>query len=379
MSPLRQSPLPQNPLPLNLRDLELLHHYTTSTCLTLSSDPSLKALWRINVPQIGFRADYVMHTILSISALHLAHYLPEKREYYAAQGKAHHQSGLRMATSLLANVTNDNCDSIYIFSTMTLFITLATSRTSEDFLLLRNETNGGWLELLKGTYFIIRNYEHSLINSSLSAMFVAGRKRENLREEASLEYPADTDDLQELRYHISDSQLDPHTYSLCTNAIEELRMSLALAMKRNNASLEPGDVVFVWLYKVNNGFLELVSDHCQEAIVIFAYFCALLKMMDTRWWMQGSGINLLNQVWDLLDEQHRLWIRWPIEEIGWVPDPDRAAAKIDPSLISNTIQVPQGPQAQPMDKMYQEHSPHSSVFDHSPQPNNYMSPPGPST
>ncbi|CAG8976332.1 hypothetical protein HYALB_00005739 [Hymenoscyphus albidus] len=298
IGPLRQSPLPQNPLPLNLRDLELLHHYTTSTCLTLSSDPSLKALWRINVPQIGFRADYVMHTILSISALHLAHYLPEKREYYAAQGKAHHQSGLRMATSLLANVTNDNCDSIYIFSTMTLFITLATSRTSEDFLLLRNETNGGWLELLKGTYFIIRNYEHSLINSSLSAMFVAGRKRENLREEASLEYSAETDDLQELRYHISESQLEPHTYSL---------------------------------------------------------------------------------FWDLLDEQHRLWIRWPIEEIGWVPDPDRAAAKIDPSLISNPIQVQQGPQAQPMDKMYQEHSPHSSVYDHSPQPNNYMSPPGPTT
>lgn len=350
--PLARSPLQQNSSPsaLNLRDLELLHHFTTSTCLTLSQEPSLKALWRINVPQIGFQYEYVMHCLLSIAALHMAYLLPEKREYYTSQGTTHHHNGLRLATSLIANVTNENCEPLYIFSTMTLFITIATSRTSDDFLLLGNETNGGWLELLKGTYFIIGNYHDALINSSLGPMFIHGGKRAHMREDAALDYPVETDDLQELRYHVNEAHLNEQTYSLCANAIEELRKSLALAMKGNTLSCEPGDVVFIWLYKVNNGFLELVSAHCQEAIVIFAYFCVLLKLMDTRWWMQGSGVHLLGQIWDLLDEEHRLWIRWPIEEIGWIPDPDRAPIKIDPSL-SAPAPSPLQQEPEHMDKM----------------------------
>lgn len=365
-APLAISPLQQNPSPstLNLRDLELLHHFTTSTCLTLSQEPSLKALWRINVPQIGFQCEYVMHCLLSIAALHKAYFLPEKREYYTLQGKAHHHNGLRLATSFIANVTNDNCESLYIFSTMTLFITIATSRTSDDFMLLGNESNGGWLELLKGTYFIIGNYHDALFNSSLGPMFIHGGKRSNMREDAAINYPAETDVMQELRYHINESHLDKETYNLCANAIEELRKSLALAIKSNTLICEPGDVVFIWLYKVNNGFLELATAHCQEAIAIFAYFCVLLKLMDTRWWMQGSGVHLLGQVWDLLDEEHRLWIRWPIEEIGWIPGPNRVPIKIDPSLSTHTpLPIQQEPQH--MDRMF---------VDQLPQPNTYMSP-----
>jgi hypothetical protein len=35
--------------------------------------------------------------------------------------------------------------------------------------------------------------------------------------------------------------------------------------------------------------------------------------------MEGWSIHLISGIYDSLDEEHRLWLRWPMEEIGWVP------------------------------------------------------------
>jgi hypothetical protein len=41
--------------------------------------------------------------------------------------------------------------------------------------------------------------------------------------------------------------------------------------------------------------------------------------LDSCWWMEGWATHLIAKIYHLLDEEHRLWIRWPIEEIGWIP------------------------------------------------------------
>lgn len=51
----------------------------------------MKIAWRINVPQVGFSYDFAMRGILALSALHMAHYKPEKRDFYIAQAMAQHQ------------------------------------------------------------------------------------------------------------------------------------------------------------------------------------------------------------------------------------------------------------------------------------------------
>jgi hypothetical protein len=97
---------------LNLTDLELLHNYTTSTAFTLHTDPALKVLWRINVAQLGFQNDFVMRGILALSALHLARFRPERRDFYMSQALTQHQAGLRMTTGLLASITKENCSAV---------------------------------------------------------------------------------------------------------------------------------------------------------------------------------------------------------------------------------------------------------------------------
>ncbi len=70
---------------------------------------------------------------------------------------------------------------------------------------------------------------------------------------------------------------------------------------------------------MDDGFIEMLDQRSPPALVIFAHFVVLLKYLGSCWWMQGWSTHLLQEIWSLLDQEHRVWIRWPIEEIGWLP------------------------------------------------------------
>jgi len=65
---------------------ELMHNYCTSTSFTASDNPALQRFIQINVPQIGFTHTLVLHIILAISALHLAHFKLDQEVFYLERG-----------------------------------------------------------------------------------------------------------------------------------------------------------------------------------------------------------------------------------------------------------------------------------------------------
>ncbi|KAL5321363.1 hypothetical protein ACEPPN_009319 [Leptodophora sp. 'Broadleaf-Isolate-01'] len=159
-----------NPLSaLNLTDLELLHNYVTSTAFTTHTDPAMKIAWRINVTQVGFSYDFVMRGILALSALHMAHHKPERRDFYIQQAMLQHETGLRVSTEVLATITEENCTGVYAFSALTLFFTLASPRKPGDLLLVGENRMADWLFLVKGTSFIVYSYEDFPTSGTLRA------------------------------------------------------------------------------------------------------------------------------------------------------------------------------------------------------------------
>jgi hypothetical protein len=303
---------------LNLFDLELLHHFTTSTALTLNGDPVIKTIWRINVPQIGFSYDFVMRGILALSSLHLARFRPEKHELYVSHAKASHQIGLRASTSLLPHVTQENCTALYIFSALTCMIALGSPRNPEDFLLVEDENVAEWLVLFRGTRSIISYSEDSLHSGVLGPMFITGDRRIRVRDTPSNGYSPEEDQLRELQRLIIENTGNQQHLEAYTKAIEELRKSITIIYKIGVQSYEPTDA-FIWIFRVADEYLLLLKERTQEALAIFAHFCVMLKRLSVVWWIEGWSTHLLSQVYSSLDEGHRPWIRWPIEETGWVP------------------------------------------------------------
>lgn len=70
---------------------------------------------------------------------------------------------------------------------------------------------------------------------------------------------------------------------------------------------------------MDDQFIEMLNQRSPLALVVFAHFAVLLKYLGSCWWMQGWPTHLLQEIWEHLDQEHRVWIRWPIEEIGWLP------------------------------------------------------------
>jgi len=304
---------------LNMLDLELLHNFCTSTCYTFHSDPALKTLWRINVPHLAFSCDFVMRAILALSALHLAYFKPEKRDFYLSQAMIQHRIGLRKATSVLPHVTDENCTALYLFTAATCIFTLASPRKPGDFLVIGDSGIAEWLILFRGTRSIIETSYEALRTGIMGPMFIIGARRNQPQEDLFHEHSAEGEQLNELQQLIRGTAVNEQVLQIYSTAIEDLRKSLFLAYGNGPQAFESSDV-FIWLFRVSEDYLMLLRERTQEALAIFAYFCVIPKKLEANWWIEGWSTHLMTRIYNLLDEEHRLWIRWPIEEIGWIPN-----------------------------------------------------------
>lgn len=97
--------------------------------------------------------------------------------------------------------------------------------------------------------------------------------------------------------------------------IEQLQKSYAGA----GTSMTDLSFVFTWLFEVREEFIALLRIPTQEAVVILAFVAVLLNRIPQQWWGNGWAEHLMHRIYALLDDEYRLWIAWPMEEMGWVP------------------------------------------------------------
>lgn len=301
-----------------MQDLELLHHYSTHTASTLHGDSSMTTLLRVMVPKLGFEYEFVMRGVLALSALHLAHFRPDKSDLYLALAVHHQDIGLRAATSLLTSLTEENCSAVYIFSAYTLYHALASPKKPGDLLITGENGVADWLFLLKGCSYIMSSSYDSLLAGPFGPMFKAGSRRNEIREAHAASLPPLELPVDELRALIHTTVHDQAHLKEYDAAIAELRKSLVMSYYQG-AKYEGGEL-FIWLFRATQGFLKLLRSQTPESLTILAYFCVLLSRCEYHWWLEGWSVHLISKIYELLSPEYRLWIRWPIEEIGWIPD-----------------------------------------------------------
>ena len=119
-----------------------------------------------------------------------------------------------------------------------------------------------------------------------------------------------------LRARIQATVTDASLLQTYAHALDELE--LALIVRQDPAA--PRDVLdaMVWLWVMSDEFVPLLRLPTQEAVAIFAHFCVLLKHHESHWWLQGWGDHIMVRAREILDEEHRGWIEWPMREMGWM-------------------------------------------------------------
>lgn len=101
-------------------DLELMHHFTSSTYQTLTTDPVTQNLWRTGVIRMALSCDYLMLSILSVSALHMKHLNPTRSQEMQAQSVLYHEEASRLIVGVMEHEGTDRNEK-FLFSVLTIF------------------------------------------------------------------------------------------------------------------------------------------------------------------------------------------------------------------------------------------------------------------
>lgn len=273
-------------------------------------------MWKTSVVRRAFHSEFVMRVILAVSATQIAQHRPNQKHYYLSHAMAYHDIASRKAIALMADMHPENLEDLYIFSVLTLFFALGSPRdTHSPPLQLGENIVPEWIFLFNGVLQIHHALDansHVGIISPLvnhgKACWVASHQPEH--ENANI--------LQDLKAHIDATVADGEEKQIYAFAIQELRCQLSYMLSSRSPDIDLADV-FVWHTVMAGSFMPLLQQGRQEAVAIFAHSLVLLSAVTSSRWMNGWDTFLLARAWDVLDAEHRLWIQWPIEEIGWMP------------------------------------------------------------
>jgi hypothetical protein len=266
---------------------------------------------------MAFTTPYILKGILSLSALHLARFRPERKDSYVAQAFVHHNAALTMASPLITNITIDNSMQLFLFSAITNYLAFAKPRDPADFLVANNDSIPDWLYLFRGVRALLDAQSEMLHSSSIAVMFEEGVKTHEFWRSHTFENEA----LRELEANIRASvREDVSALDALLDAVDSLKRSFALLYDGTQSDENRVRGVFVWLYKISDSFIGLVGQGSSEALSVLAFLCVMLRRLDSMWWIEGWGLHLIERIYSRLNDTYKLWIRWPIEEIGWVPE-----------------------------------------------------------
>lgn len=289
-------------------DLELLHHFTTETCFTLSDRRESHELWRITVPQEAFNYDFLMRGILAISALHLSVLRPDKQDHYTQIAVKQQDIALSSFRSIMSEIDQSNCDAFFALSSLIVVYGFESPKASSSLGLFdyKGSHSDEWLPLIRGVNSVIQ---------SVWEWIKIGRMR-GLLHDHQQETP------QTSLPPVLDTQLT-HLDTLCNNAsggeesitayrtaVGQLRWCFVRMNNRPPYECEVS-IAFLWPVMIPPEFVSRLNAKEPLALIILAHYCVILHHLDDYWWMNGWAMHTITNIHSELGEEWRAWIEWP--------------------------------------------------------------------
>lgn len=256
-----------------MQDLELMHHYTAHAHMTMPGLDVAKQIWGFAVPQEGFKHPYLMHSILSFSANHLAYINLQRASYYRVLASTHQTAALTGLNRALADLGPANCHALFASASLTIMNAFADAQTHsmeslvEIFQLLRGmsfvlNTAVPWIE--NGPFAaIIRPATGDQVNkpSALLSSFLVEIQA------ASYPSPTESQESQACRIKAADQLRHDLQFSLETSGHPALRAAMT------------------WPTSIEAEFIEAIKEGSDAKVrELMRLYCRLLELASSEWW-----------------------------------------------------------------------------------------------
>ncbi|KAG4411844.1 hypothetical protein IFR04_015028 [Cadophora malorum] len=276
------------------QDLELVFHYTASTSLTLATGKSDGELWQFIAPQEAFSNHFLMHGLLSISSLHIAHLRPSHAECYKKLGTQHYSSAMGLLEPVLQHLGSGNADAVATFIPLLTSISFAT-------LPAQPPTSTDYLEIILANFRSLRAVKDMLQNAwptletSQAGIFLF-RDIESIADPTAVNTDVALEAL-EWRVHAEvESKLLRTQY---LDAVRYLRHSLQHKVQ-----------VLIWPLLVSDQFFQVMTEREPAAIAILGFYGTFLYKLETAWWVGDKGHRLVLAAAEILPPEWKTLMRW---------------------------------------------------------------------
>lgn len=309
--------------------MELIHHYTSIGYLEISSSKTTQDTLQYTVPRMAFSYDYLLHQILSFSALHLAYLHPETRSQYWHLASHHQNESIKgMRSALMQDVTPQSCHPLYLSSILLAFNAFGrlarhdndseSDTTCEGKADPNSRCLDGLLDIFRsihGISTILSSSELDLRSGPLKPLF-------EWPSDPSISAPHLQSVGQEMSLMLSRLPVPPTPFDEDSRIVFGAGASLIdslVAVTRTLHSETPSEMraVFFWPIRVSARFVDLARQQEPSAMVVIAHYCVVLHFAEAScWFLRGWAAAVLNPIaTQLRDTPFEELIRWPTETV----------------------------------------------------------------
>jgi hypothetical protein len=296
---------------LNVEDLELMHHFSTVVCLTLSENKQILHVWQCVVPKQALRHLYLMHCVLGLSALHLIHTSPQDSEVYRRAAIRHQDIAVATFRPLLVNITAENCDALWASSALTVMFGAAQYQVlPETPGVAKLSPLDGILEvceLVRGVYVVSQAAGEWITDGPLKPVLGdpwEGRGAPELASDI-------VDALQAVEACIIASSTES-TSLVYLSSLQVLQQTFAVMVSTDQPTL-----VLVWLVLFERQFVVMLRERDPIALVMLAHYGVVLHGARHYWWGGSWGFSIVENVYQVLNSEWRPLIAWPAQKVGF--------------------------------------------------------------
>ncbi|EGS18095.1 putative transcription factor [Thermochaetoides thermophila DSM 1495] len=326
-----------------LLELRLMHHYTAMTCKTFTfTAPVTEDIWKITVPNLAFSgSQHLADAILAVAALHLRSMRPDDKEMVRASHAYMAASLSEYSAALTKGIDHTNAEALFLTAALIAFQSTATRVFSKDEPQVGSEESDkrgpsgcytipfSWFHSFQGVkaitaaswqYLRVSPVVTQVINSQAALQLdfrtgpetFFGHLLEGMEEElaamASEYSSANTDSTNDQQPQHPPRKRRPPP----PNSLPQLGAPLAFPAT------------------VSRRYIELLEERRPRALAILACFFALLKSLDSVWWLQGMArrevlgvVSLFNSDYFGPDAYRTWWphLEWAMRIALWEPPP----------------------------------------------------------
>ncbi|KAK9775362.1 hypothetical protein AB5N19_02932 [Seiridium cardinale] len=291
---------------VNLTHLELFSHFgEIISPLFAGKDPDLRRDYLKNYQKAAFAGTYLMHEILAFAARHLCLTGPQsKSQFYADQATVLQTKALSLFNASLQQPKPETIIATFLFSSL-----LGTHLLSDTIAVRHMDLEPflghfvNYLKVHRGVRPIFDEYRQFLLNSELQPFLVWGWNLSTSKGSGS--------ECQPIREMLSRTTLEQSIVDAYSQATDVLQ-SVIDGYKNRPAFPGPVPWVTVWLSMVKPNYTELLIARRPEALVVFAYYGAMIHCYHRDLWLVGeSGKHIIELVTNSLGPEWTPWLKWP--------------------------------------------------------------------